>query len=137
MVGLGQHHDPHYLVFRDRSMIIDYQTATYRATVVIGPFADKAAISHWIETQVVPTHYGYAHYLQALSNAEVRFIVGNDTWVQRYCERQHVLTPDAALPVVRDIARLRQLILTAPVAITPAPITLWDMMTDTQESINE
>ena len=131
------YHDPYYLVFRDRSMIIDYQTATYRANVVIGPFADKAATSQWIETQVVSTHYGYAHYIQALSNAEVCFIVGKDDWVQRNFQRQHALTPDAALPVVRDIARLRQLILTAPVATTPAPVTLWDMMTDTQESINE
>jgi hypothetical protein len=127
-----------YIVYRDRSMVIDHRTAAYRSHVVVGPFADKAAIQQWIETQIAPTYYGYANYVIALNRAEIYWTVGEHDWVQRYIERYHTLTPDAALPFVRNMARLRDLILTAPAApVATKPNTLWDMLDDEQEGINE
>ncbi len=128
--------DAWYIVYRDRSMVIDHRIGTYRSHAVVGPFADKSAIQQWIDTQIAPTYYGYANYVIALNRAEIYCMVGEHDWVQRYIERYHMLTPDQALPFVRNMARLRDLLILTALA-APVANTLWNMLDDEQEDIDE
>jgi hypothetical protein len=52
-------------------------------------------------------------------------------------KQRHLLTPDEALPIMSDVTRIRELFQPAPVARQRVPVTLWDMLDDEQEDIDD
>jgi len=107
--------------------------------VIVGPFDDEESLRNWLIAVSAPhrTQYDLSHqtvierYETTLVKHDVLYSLQDGEHTQQYAPAQsHVLTPDAALLTMSNVINILKLFATAPV-------TLWDMMTDTQESINE
>lgn len=131
-----------YVRYRPLSLLSHPQRNAVSIGIVIGPFrGDTAqqragAIWSWY-AQVTDNYPGYWRTCLA---ADIAMSHENGAATEQWAPVQcHILTPDAALPVVRDVARIRELFATAPSAAPVAervPLTLWDLL-DTDDNTDD
>jgi len=132
-----------YVRYRSLSLSQHPQRGAVSIGIVIGPFRGVTALQR---ADAVWTWYkqvtdNYPAYWRACLDADISMShesgSGTEQWAPVQC---HILTPDDALPIVQDIARIRELFETepaAPVATQRVPVTLWDMLDDEQEDIDD
>lgn len=125
-----------YVRYRSLSLVSHPQRNAVSIGIVIGPFRGATAVQR---ADAVWTWYrqvtdNYSAYWQACLDAGVAMThdsgAATEQWAPVQC---HVLTPDEALPIVQDIARIRELFETPPAAAPVAPrvpVTLWDLFGD-------
>jgi hypothetical protein len=133
-----------YLIYSDAAAARTEHRRHVSIGIVVGPFRGDSpqersnAVADW--QRVIAAPYAqpgdepwrhYLRYKDALRAHSIYYAQDMGPGTEKYAEVQcHLLTPDQALPIMSDMARIRELFATAPVATTPAPVTLWDMMTD-------
>jgi hypothetical protein len=128
---------------------IDYaavRAGTFKQSIsiIVGPFTNdvydwKMAVSAPYRSQYDRTVKGsIERYETTLAHNDILYSQHDGEETDQYAPKQrHLLTPDEALPIMSDVTRIRELFQPAPVARQRVPVTLWDMLDDEQEDIDE
>jgi len=132
-----------YVRYRSLSLSQHPQRGAVSIGIVIGPFRGVTALQR---ADAVWTWYkqvtdNYPAYWRACLDADIAMShesgSGTEQWAPVQC---HIMTPDQALPIVRDMARIRELFATAPAAAPVAqrvPVTLWDLFGDDDTVVDD